>query len=654
MRLVLSISILASRNEKEVRRCLESLAPIRKQLPCEIIAVDTTGGDEAIAALCREFADKVVDFAWCDDFSKARNAGLSLAKGEWFLYVDDDEWFEDVGPLVDFFRSGEYRDYGAADYIQRNFSDWGFRYYNDAWASRMIRLDEGTRFFGKIHEYLGPLRGKRKNLRLIANHTGYIALTDEDRQRKFDRNYPLLLEMMRSEPDVLRWRAQAVQELHIVRHWEDMKELCVKSLEALKGDDSPGAGRGIGTFYAGLIESCARLGDEKAAVRAEAAAKADRRTTRACHARGSIELGRMYFGMRKWEEAREQFLDYGETVKYYEAHPREWEEEGENLILVSNIMQDVSKSYGFSFEMGYALAHGDLRTFEENYEKLGWTRDSVYFSDELVSVFAETMAARQQEPVLDRAMQDLWDNPVGSRKLFAQIEACRNRDEKSFWRLLEATARMDGDFWYIYYAKILSADREGADADYTELFKGFCIRTPNVLMTPPEITGAVRRHGGSLSTGYSAVPFDKWAEDVAAYEKDAALSDLLRKEKEIEDIPEGDDLRLDCALMSLSRARVLTAGMYAPLKRAMMDYGQRAAAFSRKYFTREVAEDYPELLPDMAYCGVCIWRAFQQGTEDGKEEIAYFDLAAQRDAELATPLLAFVKLRRAAHDTNNK
>ena len=53
----------------------------------------------------REYTDNIVSFDWCDDFAAARNAGLEHAKGEWFLYLDDDEWFEDVTTIIDFFQS---------------------------------------------------------------------------------------------------------------------------------------------------------------------------------------------------------------------------------------------------------------------------------------------------------------------------------------------------------------------------------------------------------------------------------------------------------------------------------------------------------------------------------------------------------------------
>ena len=95
-KIILSISLLASRDVDDVQRCLKSLEPIRREIPCEVIAVDTSGGDERLKEVLCQYADKIVPFTWCDDFAKARNAGLQRAKGEWFLYIADDEWFVEV------------------------------------------------------------------------------------------------------------------------------------------------------------------------------------------------------------------------------------------------------------------------------------------------------------------------------------------------------------------------------------------------------------------------------------------------------------------------------------------------------------------------------------------------------------------------------
>ncbi|MDY3770616.1 MAG: glycosyltransferase, partial [Lachnospiraceae bacterium] len=90
--IVLSIAVLASDRRDTIGKCLGSLAAIRKAVPSELIILDTGCSPETRRVL-EEYADKIADFTWCNDFSKARNVTLRMAEGEWFLYLDDDEWF---------------------------------------------------------------------------------------------------------------------------------------------------------------------------------------------------------------------------------------------------------------------------------------------------------------------------------------------------------------------------------------------------------------------------------------------------------------------------------------------------------------------------------------------------------------------------------
>lgn len=76
-----------------VRDCAEPLAATLdciQNLADEIVIVDTGSRDKT-----REYAAKratrVVDFAWCDDFSAARNAALDYVTGDWVLWLDAGE-----------------------------------------------------------------------------------------------------------------------------------------------------------------------------------------------------------------------------------------------------------------------------------------------------------------------------------------------------------------------------------------------------------------------------------------------------------------------------------------------------------------------------------------------------------------------------------
>ena len=81
MDIQLSISLLASDRPAALERCLDSLRPLLMQVPSELIVV-VTGTDARVRETAARYTDQVIPFAWCDDFSAARNAGLREAKGD--------------------------------------------------------------------------------------------------------------------------------------------------------------------------------------------------------------------------------------------------------------------------------------------------------------------------------------------------------------------------------------------------------------------------------------------------------------------------------------------------------------------------------------------------------------------------------------------
>ena len=95
MNIQLSISLLASDRPAALERCLDSLRPLLMQVPSELIVI-ATGTDEKVREIASRYTDLIIPFVWCNDFSAARNTGLKMARGEWFMFLDDDEWFEDT------------------------------------------------------------------------------------------------------------------------------------------------------------------------------------------------------------------------------------------------------------------------------------------------------------------------------------------------------------------------------------------------------------------------------------------------------------------------------------------------------------------------------------------------------------------------------
>lgn len=75
------------RNEEEVLdRCLSSV----QNLVDEIIIVDT-GSTDRTKEIAQRYTQKVYDFEWVDDFSKARNFSFNKASKEYILWLDADD-----------------------------------------------------------------------------------------------------------------------------------------------------------------------------------------------------------------------------------------------------------------------------------------------------------------------------------------------------------------------------------------------------------------------------------------------------------------------------------------------------------------------------------------------------------------------------------
>ena len=231
---VLSISVLFSGKNSEIqKKCLASVRELTQQIDCEFVAVDTGCCGEILEQV-RAIADRVITFEWCRDFSAARNAGLLACNGEWFLYLDDDEWFDDTAEIVSFFRSGDYRDYDGAWYLQRNYDSFDGTSYSDAYAGRMCKRTSDTRFCGKIHEYMTPLPLKIKKLSAFVHHYGYVYQNEQEKQEHALRNITLAEAELSEHPQDIRMGCQLVQEYWGIGRLAEAEALTVRLLAETK------------------------------------------------------------------------------------------------------------------------------------------------------------------------------------------------------------------------------------------------------------------------------------------------------------------------------------------------------------------------------------------------------------------------------------
>ena len=85
----ISVCMIVKNEELVLARCLECV----KQFADEIVIVDT-GSTDKTKEIAYKFTDKVYDYEWCDDFSKARNFAFGLASCDYVMWLDADDVIE--------------------------------------------------------------------------------------------------------------------------------------------------------------------------------------------------------------------------------------------------------------------------------------------------------------------------------------------------------------------------------------------------------------------------------------------------------------------------------------------------------------------------------------------------------------------------------
>ncbi len=339
MKLQLTISLLASDRKASLERCLDSIRPILEKVPSELIIV-FTGKDPEVEQAALRYTDQVVPFQWINDFSAARNAGLKRARGEWFLFIDDDEWFEDTQEICEFFLSGEYKNYGSACYVQRNYLAWDGVKYSDFHAYRMSRRVPGLCFMGRIHEELTPGVEPTKYFQAHVHHYGYVKDTDRA-GAKTSRNIPLLIEEIRKQPSYLKNYQQLVKEYYIEGQWQEAQDWCRRGLALCPSAREEDARSWLRVYLARILTK----GPDKAA-----AAKEIQEILKLSGNPGLVRLVlyqllvSLHMEIGQYDEALSCGTDFEELLSQIERDPKERERHYGDITLQD--VKDPGRLYG--------------------------------------------------------------------------------------------------------------------------------------------------------------------------------------------------------------------------------------------------------------------------------------------------------------------
>ncbi len=229
----LSIALIVKNEEKVLRRCLDSLAPLREALSCQIIITDT-GSTDGTIEIAKEYADTFIEFEWINDFSAARNTGVKAAEGRWFLYIDADEYFdESVLEVVKFLKSSNANKYGNASITRRDYSKGENSYY-DVVLFRLVNFTNSKLYFQEpIHEFLEVRLERNYNINALLHHDGYVG---EKFAQKTERNQPVIEKILEDDPTNIR------AYMHIIISMDNFDKrlvLCEKALKIFEENNLP-------------------------------------------------------------------------------------------------------------------------------------------------------------------------------------------------------------------------------------------------------------------------------------------------------------------------------------------------------------------------------------------------------------------------------
>ncbi|MBQ8571125.1 MAG: glycosyltransferase family 2 protein [Kiritimatiellae bacterium] len=172
----ISVCIITFNEEKNIRRCLESV-----KWADEIIVVDSFSTDST-EAICREYTDRFFKHRWMG-YKTQKNIARSLAKNEWVFSIDSDEEVsqELYSEIYNLFKNGVDDSVSAFElprmvwFLNKwiRHGDW----YPD-YLPRLYRKSCG-RFVGQeIHERIG-IDGKIQRLKTPLHHYTYDDITHQ-------------------------------------------------------------------------------------------------------------------------------------------------------------------------------------------------------------------------------------------------------------------------------------------------------------------------------------------------------------------------------------------------------------------------------------------------------------------------------------------
>ena len=619
-KILLTISMLIS-GKDDMEKSLSSLMYFKNAFPTEILLTDTGCSPEQ-RSMAEKYADRILEFTWCNDFAAARNLGLREAQGEWFLYLDDDEWFENPQEIITFFQSGDYRNYNSACYMVRNYTNLQGTMYEDSFASRMVKLEPETEFVGKIHERLEPVKLPRKNFSDYVHHFGYAYKTPEQLQEHAKRNIPLLLEQRKLYPGDPRWFVQLAQEYFSLKEYDKVIEDCEKGLkewDALedKGEYAPVF---VGAAYAFILislDSMNRFEEEKKWL--EKAFQDP--ITKLNYMEPTIAYYCMA-GARLYAQTKEYAISRDYLDRYLDAAKRL--KDNKELLefgtasTVSGVFQE-QLLYGTILQtLGAVIRTGDTTLAENAFYTMDWSDGRLLKQQKWELDMVDACCSVEYNPTWQRILQTLVSRKGGMEEMYVvflqnEVQYQQQGEREKLLRLRRLVAGLDYEHYYILYNKIYwnRDDQDVCGKLFKELFEKYSRR---ILDTRADVWEVGETLHIPMNQWLLQVDFLIWRQETDQWLREASAEKLIEWDRRIASWKEQDDIRYDYFAMKCQEGYLVhyrelqctEEERMQEIEELLWHYAECAVNYYERLYRDGVIRETPERLPEDAQLAVAL------------------------------------------------
>jgi len=229
----ISVCIIVKNDEEHIERCLKSIKPFG----FTIIVVDTGSVDNTIE-ISKKYTDKIHKFSWVDDFSKARNYAVELSENDHIIFIDSDEYIEelDLKKLLVLIEENPER---VGRIKRKNYLDDSEQTVIKEWINRIF----DKKYFmynGSIHEQVtkkdGEFDFKTYKAPMVIGHTGYQG-TEKMKKEKALRNINLLLKELEGNMDDAYVLYQIGKSYYMIKEYEESKKYFEEALSIIKNTE---------------------------------------------------------------------------------------------------------------------------------------------------------------------------------------------------------------------------------------------------------------------------------------------------------------------------------------------------------------------------------------------------------------------------------